>query len=312
MAGGYPHQSHDDLLGPPSTPGSEFFTVGSVEPGRTVDLSGGSSFSSPQQPPSSFGPSSSGAFGSHSSSSHNAYSGGGSGFGSSSRGPTSIEGGGPSLNLAALSPANIMRQLSSRPVSELVQENGKLLLQIPRYMTRAYSAAARKYLRPWGEFARFNPAKMVEGLRNASRRGEIQIHLQRNVLSNARHYCSNYAFIFMAMLFMFVCTSPMLLLMLAGVGGGWTHAMRSEQFKSRPWTLQIGGVQVPLGANIKMAILSLPTLLFLHFFMGPVLWSAALCSGGMSLAHAALKDRDDIRGSEDDDDHGLGPSSARV
>eukprot|EP00438_Fugacium_kawagutii_P028592 Skav226684 [mRNA] locus=scaffold3971:62939:80133:- [translate_table: standard] len=27
---------------------------------------------------------------------------------------------------------------------------------------------------------------------------------------------------------------------LAGVGGGWSHAMRSDQFRNRPWTLQIG------------------------------------------------------------------------
>ena len=30
------------------------------------------------------------------------------------------------------------------------------------------------------------------------------------------------------------------------------------------------------------------------FLKGPVLWSAALCSGGMSLAHAALRDRRDL------------------
>ena len=62
--------------------------------------------------------------------------------------------------------------------------------------------------------------------------------------------------------------------------------------------------------------MALPTLLFLHMFMGlvlrtplftvlmsdsffsstgPVLWSAALCSGGVSLAHAALRDRDCLR-----------------
>merc|ERR1711972_744898 len=109
-----------------------------------------------------------------------------------------------------------------------------------------------------------------------------------------------------ATLFMFVCTSPMLLCMLGTVGGGWAHVTRSEGFRNRPWTLQIGAVQLPLGSNMKMMLMSLPTLFFLHFFMGPVLWSAALCSGGASLAHAALRDRDD---DHDDDDHGLGSAN---
>lgn len=311
MVGGYPANT-EDLLGTSFGAGNDLFSPGSVEPGKTVDLSGGSSsFSMPQQPASSYGPGSSGS--SFSSSSHY-YAGGGSGSGSGtgSRGPSSIEGGNSGYSLSGLTPANIMRQLASRPVTELVSEQGKNLLQVPRYMARAYSAAARKYLRPWGEFARISPARLVEGLRQASRRGEIQIHIQRNVLSNVRQFCPNYAFIFLAMLFMFVCTSPMLLLMLCGVGGGWSHALRSENFRSRPWTLQIGGVQVPLGSNVKMAVLSLPTLLFLHFFMGPVLWSAALCSGGISLAHAALRDRDESRDDHDDDEHGLGHSSVRI
>ena len=34
---------------------------------------------------------------------------------------------------------------------------------------------------------------------------------------------------------------------------------------------QAGGVQVPLGANMKMMIMALPTLLFLHMFMGMAL-----------------------------------------
>lgn len=195
-----------------------------------------------------------------------------------------------------------MQQLTSRPLTEVVTEQGRNLMQIPRYMARAYTAAARRYLRPWNEFARLNPSRILEGVRQASRRGEIQIYFQRNVIANARHFCPNYAFLFLAMLFMFVCTSPMLLMMLAGVGGGWSHAMRSEQFRNRPWTLAIGGVQVPLGSNMKMLIMALPTLLFLHLFMGPVLWSAALCSGGVSLAHAALRDRDDVDKLDDADD----------
>ncbi|CAK9118607.1 unnamed protein product [Durusdinium trenchii] len=133
-----------------------------------------------------------------------------------------------------------MQQLTSRPLTEVVAENGRALMQVPRYLARAYSSAARRYLRPWNEFARLNPQRVVEGVRQASRRGEIQVYLQRNVIANARHFCPNYAFIFLAMLFMFVCTSPMLLMMLAGVGGGWSHAMRSDQFRNRPWTLQIG------------------------------------------------------------------------
>lgn len=303
-----PNQNFDDLLGPPSNTqnfvpsGSEFYSVPTVEPGKTVDLSGSGSSSSMHQSASSSRPSNNGG-GSYSSSSY--YSS--PSAAPTSRGPSSIEGGGGGLSLSSLSPQNIMRELTSRPITELVADHGSTLLQVPRYMARAYTAAARRYLRPWNEFLRVNPARVVEGVRTASQRGEIQIYLQRNVLSNVRHFCPNYAFIFLAMLFMFVCTSPMLLMMLAGVGGGWSHAMRSEQFRNRPWTLQIGGVSVPLGANTKMAVLSLPTLLFLHFFLGPVLWSAALCSGGLSLAHAALKDRDDNgRPGGDDDDQGLG------
>jgi len=296
----------DDLLGPPSTgqqygqqqyvPGSEYYTPPPApDPGKTVDLSGaGASYVTPQPGPSfrpSSGPSS--------------LSGGSSSTGFGPRGPSSFEGGaGPSLSLASLSPSAIMQQLTSRPLTEVVAENGRALMQVPRYMARAYSAAARRYLRPWNEFGRINPQRVIEGVRQASRRGEIQVYLQRNVIANARHFCPNYAFIFLAMLFMFVCTSPMLLMMLAGVGGGWSHAMRSDQFRNRPWTLQIGGVQVPLGANMKMLIMALPTLLFLHMFMGPVLWSAALCSGGVSLAHAALRDREDVEKLEDDDRDG--------
>lgn len=185
-----------------------------------------------------------------------------------------------------------MRQLATRPVTELVRENGRHLVDLPRAMVRAYQATAQRYLRPWGEFARMRPGQTVDGFRRASQRGELQIHLQRNVLANAKAFCPNYACIFMAMLFLYVATSPMLLCMLGLTGGGWSHALRSDDFRSRPWTLQIGGIYVPLGANVKMAMMSLPTLLMLHFFMGPVLWAAALYSGGIGLAHAALRDRD--------------------
>merc|ERR1712032_200675 len=107
------------------------------------------------------------------------------------------------------------------------------------------------------------------------------------------------------MLFMYVCTSPMLLLMLGGVGGGWSHMLRDGS-RTRPWQLQIGSVSMPLGANAQAAVMSVPTLLFLHFFLGPLLWSAALVSGGISLTHAALRDRDDDH-DQDDEDHGLPP-----
>jgi hypothetical protein len=127
--------------------------------------------------------------------------------------------------------------------------------------------------------------------------------VQKNVIANTRQFCPNYIFVFLATLIMFVCTSPILLGTLSLVGGGWSHALRSEQFRNRPWQLQIGGLQIPLGQNMKMLLMAMPTLLMLHFFMGPVLWSAALCSGGISVTHAALRDRTD---DEDDDDHGLG------
>jgi len=317
-------KSMDDLLGAPMNgnqyahqqyvpTGESFATPAAPCPGATVDLSGSSSRASAGQP-SSFRPASNG-LGSSSSS-----SGGGASFSSSSfggagsfapRGPTSFEGGGgSSFSLSSLNPQQIIRQMASRPLTEVVSQSGRSLLQVPQAMGRVYTAAARRFLRPWNEFLRLNPARIVEGVRGASRRGEIQIYFQRNVLSNVRQFCPNYAFIFMAFLFMYVCTSPMLLMMLAGVGGGWGHALRSDEFRNRPWTLQIGGINVPLGGNMKMAIMALPTLLLLHFFMGPVLWSAALMSGGVSVAHAALRDRDDSDKFDDGDDgdHGLGPA----
>lgn len=310
----------DDLLGAPVTgnqyahqqyvPVGEYFaTPSAAPPGATVDLSGSSSRSSAGQP-SSFRPASNGLSSSSSGSSSFSSSSLGAAGSFAPRGPTSFEGGGGSgFSLASLNPQQALRQLASRPLTELVSEHGRTMLQLPQAMGRAYTAAARRYLRPWNEFLRLSPGRIVEGVRGASRRGEIQIYFQRNVLSNARQFCPNYAFIFMAFLFMYVCTSPMLLMMLAGVGGGWGHALRSDDFRNRPWTLAIGGINVPLGGNMKMAIMAAPTLFFLHFFMGPVLWSAALMSGGVSLAHAALRDRDDSDKFDDGDgdDHGLGP-----
>jgi len=276
----------------------------SSAPGRTVDLSGGST-------PLYQNNGSQNSGGSGSSSSHgfsnngfgnnnfgnNGYSNsngmGNNSFGSDSRGPTSIEGGSQEINLLALNPSALLRELTTKPLSAVAVDQTRQLMQVPRIAYRAYNSVARRYLRPWNEFIRLNPVRIVESLRGASRRGEVQIYLQRNILANAQNFLPNYMFMFMAALFMFVCTSPMLLVMLAGVGGGWGHALRSDEFRNKPWTLAIGGVQLPIGANGKMAAMSVPTLLFLHFFMGPVLWSAALCTGGLSVAHAALKDRPD-------------------
>lgn len=312
-----------DLLGSPrnSASSGDHVDLGGGAGGKVVDLSGASSkFTMPTAPPpGGTRPATSTSSTSFSSSSPTSFGGGGysgggyggGGFGSADRGPTSIEGGsGGGLSLSDLTPSNLMRQLASKPITDLVVENGRSLAHLPQVAVRAYSAAARRYLRPWTEFGRIRPSRIVEGFRQARRRGEIQIYVQRNVLANARRFCPNYVFIFLAMLFMFVCTSPYLLCMLAAVGGGWSSALRSDQFRNRPWMLQIGGLQVPLGHNLKMLIMALPTLLFLHFFMGPVLWSAALCSGGVGLAHAALRDRDDDH-DEDDDDHGLGSSTSR-
>mmetsp|Transcript_38086 Transcript_38086/g.89198 ORF Transcript_38086/g.89198 Transcript_38086/m.89198 type:complete len:321 (-) Transcript_38086:134-1096(-) len=308
--GSYPAAQSVDLLGTSepassySTPTPETFTPGAAG-GRTVDLSGAGSAFSTARPTAAASAAASSGYSANGRGNSFAPSGFSSanGRGSYANSPQSFEGGGPSLSLSGLSPANLARQLASRPVTEIVAEQGRNLMQLPRIAARAYSAAAKRYLRPWNEFVSINPARVVDGFRQASRRGEIQIHLQRNVLSNARQFCPNYMFMFLATLFMFVCTSPMLLGMLACVGGGWAHALHNEEFRSRPWMLQIGGMQVPLGSNLKMAIMSLPTLLFLHFFMGPVLWSAALCSGGVSLAHAAIRDRSD---DADPDDHGSG------
>lgn len=275
--------------------------------GRTVDLSGGSSLPPPRYPDekerngAGVGSSSSNGFSNHgfgsNNSENNGYSNsngfGNNSFGSNSRGPTSIEGGAPELNLLALNPSALLRELTTKPISAVAVDQTRQLMQVPRMAYQAYNAVARRYMRPWNEFIRLNPVRIIEGLRGARRRGEVQIYLQRNVLANAQHFLPNYMFMFMAALFMFVCTSPMLLVMLAGVGGSWGHALRSDDFRNKPWTLAIGGVQLPLGANAKMAAMSVPTLFFLHFFMGPVLWSAALCTGGVSVAHAALKDRQD-------------------
>jgi len=286
---------------------NELYSVPKAEPGKILDLSGGSSSgggaSGTARQPSGFGGGSSGC-GSNSSltgfgggSAASSHPGPGAGAGS----PASIEGG-PGLEISLATPLAILQQLAHRPITELVQESGRHLMEAPRTLMRVYSSSTR-YLRPWGEFARMRPGNTIDGFRRASQRGELQIHLQRNVLANIKSYCPNYACLFMAMLLMFVATSPMLLGVMAATGGGWSHAMRSDSFRNRPWTLQIGQVYVPLGSNIKMAIMVFPTLFMLHFFMGPVLWSAALYSGGVSLAHAALRDR------EHDDDRDDGPFS---
>merc|ERR1712194_333454 len=235
------------------------------------------------------------SFGSHSSSSsRGGYSGAAAPPVQMS--PTSIEGGpATEISLSGLNPANIMRELATRPITELVAENGRHVMNLPGALVRAYTTVSQRYLRPWKEFGHVNPARSVENLRQASQRGEIQVHLQQNVLANVRTLCPNYAFIYLVTLCMFVCTSPSLLAMLGLVGGGWSHALRDGEFRNRPWTLQVGGIHVPLGANIKMMLMSLPTLLFLHFCMGPILWSATLYSGGISLAHASLRDREDDR-----------------
>lgn len=275
-------------LGSPRDSSNDVYSPGCLEPGKMVDLSGGGSLNLSSE--------SSSASSNSAGNSRRSFGGG------SGRGPTSIEGG-REISLAGFSPAEIVRQLASRPLTELVRDHGGQLVLLPRYAVRAYSAAATRYLRPWSEFLQLRPGRVIEGFRRATRRGEIQIYVQRNVIANARHFCPNYVFVFLAMLFAFVCTSPLLLGMLSIVGGGWSHALRNEHFRSRPWQLQIGGASVPLGVNVKMLVMVLPTLVFLHMFMGPVLWSAAFYSGGVSLAHASLRDREDDR---DDEDHGLG------
>lgn len=289
-----------------STVNEDIFAVGHADPGKTIDLSGRCNVSV-QQPANFVGSSSSGGSSRQSSGRYNGLSNGSAG--QSNHGPTSIEGGrNNNFSIADLTPANVMRQLASRPITDLVQEHGRQLLTIPRYMVRAYTSAAQRYLQPWNKFMRIRPTCIIEGVREASHRGEVQVYFQRNIVANVRDFFPNYAFMFLAMLFWFVCTSPMLLMMLGGVGGGWSHALRSEQFRNRPWILQIGSVQVPLGANLKMAIMALPTLLFLHFFMAPVLWPAALCTGGVTVAHAALRDRD----GDHDEDHGFGSASVQA
>lgn len=302
-----------DLLGEATPWDPDLYATPVPTPGKMLDLSGGSSSSSSSAapPPASFAAPAA-SFGSSSSSSS-----GSRGFSAAPAGasaaafisPTSIEGGPTTeISLAALNPASFMRELATRPVTELIAENSRRLSYLPGTLVRAYTAVSQRYLRPWKEFGHVNPARTVENLRQASQRGEIQVHLQQNVLANVRTFCPNYAFIYLVTLCMFVCTQPSLLAMLGLVGGGWSHALRDGEFRNRPWTLQVGGVYVPLGANIKMALMSLPTLIFLHFFMGPVLWSATLYSGGISLAHAALRDRDDDR----DEDGPFSTSSVRI
>merc|ERR1712194_259812 len=145
------------------------------------------------------------------------------------------------------------------------------------------------------------PYRIASRLRMATHRGELQGLLRRNVLANCKTYCPNYLCGFLAMLVMYVCTSPMLLLVLAAVGGGWSHVLRDDDFRGRPWNLQIGSVHVPLGTNIKLLVLCLPTLVCLYVFLGPVIWSAAISSGGLAIVHASLQDSTDYH---DDGDYG--------
>lgn len=221
--------------------------------------------------------------------------------GPSARGPSSIEGGGSPLSLSIPSVSGMVSALSQRSITDLARQYGPEVVQLPRIAARTYQHAARRYLRPWGEFLRMRPGRIIGGFREARGRGEIQIHVQRNVLANTRRFCPNYIFMFMCTLFMFVMSSPFMLFVVGGAGGGWMYALRSDSFRNRPWALQMGGVSVNLGKNMKMGMMCLPTLLFLHFFMGPLLWSAAICSGSVSVAHAAVRDRDDAH---DADDHG--------
>lgn len=303
MVGNQPHARAPDLLdwnAPESGPGGAFAGIdfapdAASSAGRSVDLSGAGGLGPPRAgyagyadaPPAP----GRGAGG---------YGGYPSSFGSDGGGPKGSDGSGGALGWG-FSPAQLQRDLASKPVTQIVQEQGRNIIQLPLTALRAYQAAAERFMRPWSEFARLRPGRVVEGLRSATRRGEIQIYLQRNVLANTQRYLPNYLFLYLAMLFWFVCTSPSLLLMLATVGGGWGHALKNEQFRSKPWTLAIGGIQVPLGSNSKMAMLSIPTLLFLHFFMGPVLWTAGLYAGGVSVVHAALKDGEDHKPDGNDD-----------
>jgi len=192
-------------------------------------------------------------------------------------------------------PLKIIRLLTSKPLRDVATETAPLVTRIPFYMNDLYTNFARRWLRPWGEFARLHPVHIFVNWREASQRGEIQAHIQQNVLTNVRHFFPNYAFLFFVVLVFYVCTSPMNLCMLILTGSGWSHALRDDDFKTRPWVLQVGRIQVPLGSNLKMLILVMPTLLLFHMFLGPLLWSAALCSGGLSAVHAVVRDGGDCR-----------------
>merc|ERR1712205_222936 len=88
-------------------------------------------------------------------------------------------------------------------------------------------------------------------------------------------------------------SSPFLLLVISGLGAGWSCVVRSDSFQNQPWILQVGTLSLPLGKGIKSIMLTFPTLLFLQYIMGSILWSAALTSGSVSVMHAAVMDRDD-------------------
>jgi len=167
---------------------------------------------------------------------------------------------------------------------------GEHFLHMPRRAGRVYHAAARRYLRPWTDFLHLSPTHIVGGLRRSIRRGEVCAHLQHNFLVNTQRFFANYVFLFLATLFMLVCSSPILLIVLSTVGGGWANALKNDDFQNKPWRLQVHTLTVPIGSTFKTAVLSVSTVVVLHYFLGPILWHGAMFSGSLSLAHAALRD----------------------
>lgn len=189
--------------------------------------------------------------------------------------------------------SGVLKQFSGRFVVRTVVRHLPQATQVPRIAIETYSSFAKRHLRPWKEFLRIRPSRIVGVLKASRREGGLQAQFRRNILANTRRFCPNYIFIFVLTLLTFVMSSPFLMIALTAVGAGWSRALRSDSFENQPWTLQVGTLTVPLGRNVKSAVLTIPTLLFLHLFMGTLLWSAALTSGGFSVVHAAVMDRDD-------------------
>lgn len=210
----------------------------------------------------------------------------------SEHGPTNIEGG-------SLTISGALKQFSGKVFLQMVVQHVPRAAQVPRIVINTYTLIARKHLRPWNEFLNVRPRRILNALKTSQRDGSLKVHLRRNVLANARRFYPNYVFVFMLTLLIFVMSSPFLALALSGVGAGWSCAMRSDSFQNQPWTLQIGTLTLPLGRGVKSVMLTVPTVLFLHLFMGTILWSAALTSGGISVVHAAVMDRDDGEDQED-------------